>query len=202
MCQHFDCRRLLHRGQDFYAAFMVENQIRELTQIAQRRGWEIVQTYQDRGISGAKDRRYRPALDQMLKDAQRCEFDVVMRWAIDRLGKSLIDLLGTVQHLETCRVDLYLDQQQIDMTTPTGKLLFQITGAFAEFERSMIRQRVKLGLKRAVAQGERLGRPAIEPERQVLRELRKGHGILKVARSLGLGTGTVHRIKREMAAPG
>ncbi len=180
----------------------VENQIRELTQIAQRRGWGIVDTYQDQGISGAKGRRYRPALDQMLKDAQRGEFDVVMTWAIDRLGRSLIDLLGTVQHLETCRVDFYLDQQQIDTTTPTGKLLFQITGAFAEFERSMIRQRVRLGLKRAIAQGKRLGRPAIEPqvERKVVRELRKGHGILKVAKSLGLGTGTVHRIKREMVA--
>ncbi len=180
----------------------VENQVWELTQIAHRRGWEIVQTYQDHGISGAKARNHRPALDQMLKDAQRGKFDVVMTWAIDRLGRSLIDLLGTVQHLETCGVDLYLDQQQIDTTTPTGKLLFQITGAFAEFERSMIRQRVKLGLKRAIAQGKRLGRPAIEPEveRKVVRELRKGHGILKVAKSVGVGTGTVHRIKREMAS--
>jgi DNA invertase Pin-like site-specific DNA recombinase len=138
----------------------------------------------------------------MLNDASRRKFDVVMAWAIDRLGRSLIDLLATVQTLEACGVDLYLDQQNIDTTTPSGKLMFQITGAFAEFERSMVRQRVKLGLKRAVAQGKRLGRPQIDSaiERKAQRELRKGTGILRVAKALGLGTGTVHRIKREMAA--
>ena len=125
-----------------------------------------------------------------------------MAWSIDRLGRSLIDLLNSVQTLEACGVDLYLDQQNIDTTTPTGRLMFQITGAFAEFERSMIRQRVKLGLKRAKAQGKQLGRPAIgvELERKARRELRKGTGILKVAKMVGLGTGTVHRIKREMNA--
>jgi DNA invertase Pin-like site-specific DNA recombinase len=80
-------------------------------------------------------------------------------WAIDRLGRSLSDLLDTIQHLEACGVDLYLDQQAIDTTTPMGKLVFQLTGAFAEFERTMIRQRIKAGLKRAVAQGVKLGRP-------------------------------------------
>src|ERR1035438_10312607 len=94
-------------------------------------------------------------------------------------------------------------QQAIDTTTPTGKLMFQITGAFAEFERSMIQQRVKLGLKRAVAQGKHLGRPPIasELERKAQRQLRTGTGILKVAKMVGLGTGTVHRIKRENNAP-
>jgi DNA invertase Pin-like site-specific DNA recombinase len=89
----------------------------------------------------------------LLKDAQRRSFDVVMAWAIDRIGRSLIDLLGTIQTLEACGVDLYLDQQAIDTTTPAGKLVFQVTGAFAKFERSMIRQRVTAGLKRAVEQG-------------------------------------------------
>ena len=92
----------------------------------------------------------------MLKDAQRRRFDVVMAWAIDRLGRSLIDLLGTIQTLEACGVDLYLDQQSIDTTTPAGRLMFQITGAFAEFERTMIRQRVRAGLKRAVEASKRL----------------------------------------------
>src|SRR5215472_7873665 len=90
-------------------------------------------------------RDLRPGLDALLKDASRGKFDVVLAWAIDRLGRSLIDLLGTIQHLEACKVDLYLDQQSIDTTTPAGKLMFQMTGAFAEFERSMIRQRVKAG---------------------------------------------------------
>jgi DNA invertase Pin-like site-specific DNA recombinase len=179
----------------------VENQLRELRQVAERRGWEVTETYSDAGISGAKSRQDRPGLDAMLKDANRRKFDVVMAWVIDRLGRSLIDLLGTIQHLEACGVDIYLDQQSIDTTTPAGKLMFQVCGAFAEFERSMIRQRVKAGLKRAVAQGKRLGRPMVDSalERKAQRELREGHGILKVAKAVGLGTGTVQRIKREMA---
>jgi DNA invertase Pin-like site-specific DNA recombinase len=120
----------------------VENQVRELRRIAERRGWEAIKEYHDAGISGSKGRDARPGLDEMLKDAQRRRFDVVMAWAIDRLGRSLIDLLGTIQTLEACNVDLYLDQQAIDATTPAGRLMFQVTGAFAEFERSMIRQRV------------------------------------------------------------
>ena len=140
----------------------VENQLRELRQIAERRGWQVVEEYHDAGISGSKGRDQRPGLDQMLKDASRRRFDVVMAWAIDRLGRSLIDLLGTIQALEACGCDLYLDQQAIDTTTPAGKLMFQVTGAFAEFERSMIRQRVHAGLKRAVEQGKQLGRPRID----------------------------------------
>ena len=160
----------------------VENQIRELRQIAERRGWEVVEEYRDAGISGAKGRDNR--------------FDVVMAWAIDRLGRSLIDLLGTIQTLEACRVDLYLDQQSIDTTTPAGKLMFQVTGAFAD----MIRQRVHAGLKRAVEQGKQLGRPKIAEslEKRIQTQLRAGKGILKVAREVGVGTGTVQRIAREL----
>ena len=177
----------------------VENQLRELRQIAERRGWKIVEEYHDAGISGSKGRADRPGLDQMLKDASRRRFDVVMAWAIDRLGRSLIDLLGTIQGLEASGVDLFLEQQAIDTTTPAGKLMFQVTGAFAEFERSMIRQRVKAGLKRAVEQGQQLGRPRIDPklEQRILSHLRKGTGILKTAKLVGVGTGTVQRIKDE-----
>src|SRR5262249_49348785 len=101
----------------------VENQVRELRQVARRRGWDVVEVYSDAGISGAKGRNGRPGLDSMLKDASRRKFDIVMAWAIDRLGRSLIDLLDTIQHLEACGVDLYLDQQAIDTTTPMGKLV-------------------------------------------------------------------------------
>src|ERR1700756_1985904 len=178
----------------------IENQLRELRQIAERRGWEVVHEYHDAGISGAKAREARPGLDKMLKDAQRRRFDVIMAWAIDRLGRSLIDLLGTIQTLEACGVDLYLDQQAIDTTTPAGRLMFQITGAFAEFERSMIRHRVRAGLKRAVESGKRLGRPKIDPamEKRVQAQLRTKKGMLAIARDLKVGTGTVQRIKREM----
>src|SRR5690242_13835355 len=95
----------------------VENQVRELRQIAERRGWQVIEQYSDAGISGAKGRENRPGLDRMLKDAQRRKFDVVMAWAIDRLGRSLIDLLGTIETLNGCGIDLYLDQQAIDTTT-------------------------------------------------------------------------------------
>ena len=105
----------------------------------------MVDVYTDEGISGANGRDKRPALDAMLNDASRRKFDVVMAWAIDRVGRSLIDLLHIIQHLEACGVDLYLDLQNLGTTTPIGKLL-QVTEAFAEFERSMIRQRVQVGL--------------------------------------------------------
>src|SRR6516162_11454498 len=177
-------------------------------------GGKVVEVYTDAGISGTKDRTQRPGLDRMLKDAGRRNFDVVMAWAIDRLGRSLIDLLGTIQSLEACGVDLYLDQQNIDTTTPAGKLMFQITGAFAEFERSRIRTRVNAGLKRAKDQikrqghfvtkhGEirkRLGRPGAEPDklRKARAEIAKGIGIVKVAKTVGLGVGTVARLKKQM----
>src|SRR6516164_1076580 len=171
----------------------IENQLRELHQIARCRGWEVVREYRDAGISGAKGRDARPGLDEMLNDAQRRRFDIVMAWAIDRLGRSLLDLLGTIQTLEHCGVDLYLDQQAIDTTTPAGRLMFQVTGAFAEFERSMIRQRVRAGLKRAVERGQRLGRPKVAPamERRIQSQLRAGKGMLKVAAECGVGSGTL-----------
>jgi DNA invertase Pin-like site-specific DNA recombinase len=181
----------------------VENQVTALRQIAERRGWQVIEQYSDAGISSAKGRDGRPGLDQMLKDAQRRKFDVIMAWAIDRLGRSLIDLLGTIQTLEACGVDLYLDQQAIDTTTPAGKLMFQVCGAFAEFERGMIRQRIHAGLKRAVAQGTQLGRPKVDPaiEKRIQAQLRGGKGMRKIARELGVGTGTVQRVKQEMEGP-
>lgn len=180
----------------------IDNQIAKLTEVAKARGWEIVATFSDAGISGAKGRKDRPGLDTMLKEAQRHKFDVLMTWAIDRVGRSLVDLLGTIQHLEACKVDLYIDQQQLDTSTPTGKLMFQVCGAFAEFERSMIRERVHAGLRRAVAAGKVLGRPLNDPEavEKARKELAKGVGIGKVARSVGLGVGTVHKLARAMAA--
>jgi DNA invertase Pin-like site-specific DNA recombinase len=179
-----------------------ENQRLELERIAERRGWTVAEVYEDFGISGAKGRDQRPALDQMLKDANRRRFDVAMAWSIDRVGRSLIDLLGTIQHLEAVGVDLYLDQQNIDTTTPAGRLLFQITGAFAEFERSMIRSRVNAGLARARAQGKRLGRRPVSADvvERIRAQLATGVGILKTAKLLGVGTGTVHKVRRSMAA--
>ena len=178
----------------------VENQISALTKVAEARGWQIVATFNDAGISGAKGRKDRPGLDQMLKEAQRGKFDVCMAWAIDRIGRSLVDLLQTIESLKACGVDLYLDQSNVDTTTPAGKLMLQMTGAFAEFERAMIQARIHAGLKRAIADGKTLGRPLNNPDAvdKARTELRKGIGINRVAKIVGLSNGTVQRIKAEL----
>jgi DNA invertase Pin-like site-specific DNA recombinase len=124
----------------------VNNQTRDLRQIAEQRGWTVVGVYSDADISGVKGPDKHPGLDSMLMHAGQRTFDVVMACAIDQLGCSLIDLLISIQHLEATGVDLYLDQQNLDTTIPTGKTLFQVSDAFAEFERKMIRRRVRVGL--------------------------------------------------------
>src|SRR5919109_2683239 len=140
------------------------NQERELREIADRMGCEIVKVYKDHGISGTRGRDKRPAFDKLCRDAARREFDVVMAWSVDRLGRSLQDLVAFLSELHALKIDLFLHQQGIDTTTPAGKALFQMMGVFAEFERSMIRERVKAGLRRAISEGKRLGRPPIAPE--------------------------------------
>ena len=127
---------------------MVENQRRDLDAAAAQRGWVVVATYADEGVSGAKGRDKRPGLDGMLKDAVRGRFDVAMCWAVDRMGRSLADLVGTLQELRGAKVDLFLHQQAIDTTTPAGGAMFGMLGVFAQFERSMIVARVKAGLER------------------------------------------------------
>lgn len=176
------------------------NQQRELEAVASRAGWEIVATYRDEGISGSKGRDKRPGLDAMLKGAVRREFDVIAAWSVDRLGRSLQDLVSMLTEIHAAGIDLYLHQQAIDTTTPAGKAMFQMMGVFAEFERAMIRDRVKAGMARAKAQGKRLGKPAVSDAKveAVKAELLRGTGILKTARLCGVGTFTVQRIKKEM----
>jgi DNA invertase Pin-like site-specific DNA recombinase len=179
----------------------VENQIRELTAIAERRGWQIVEVYQDTGISGAKARDERPALDAMFKDSCKRKFDVLMVWAIDRLGRSLVSLLDTITTLERCGCDLFIEQQSIDTTSPMGRLIFQVTGAFAEFERSMIKSRVVAGMKRARAAGVKFGRPMFDDAKTIAaikRDLAAGIGINKIAAKHSVANSTVSRIKSEM----
>jgi DNA invertase Pin-like site-specific DNA recombinase len=179
-----------------------KNQQAELESVAERRGWRVVEVYKDHGISGAKGRNKRPAFDRLCKDATRRQFDVIAAWSVDRLGRSLLDLLAFLGEAHAVGVDLYLHQQAVDTTTPAGKALFQMMGVFAEFERAMIRERVNAGLRRARAQGKKLGRPRVAPEVEdaVRASLGAGTGILKTAKVLGLGTRTVQRIKHEMVA--
>ena len=138
-----------------------QNQIIRLRDVAERAGWEVVEEFVDRGISGAKGRNGRPAFDRLCKAATRREIDVVMAWSVDRLSRSLQDLVAFLSELQASSVDLYLDRQGVDTTTPGGKALFQMMGVFAEFERAMIQERVHAGLARARKEGKRLGRPKV-----------------------------------------
>ena len=115
-----------------------ENQERELQAIAGRLGWIVVKVYRDQGISGSKGREGRPAFDALCKDASRRQFDLIAAWSVDRLGRSLQDLVGFLTEIHALGVNLFLHQQGIDTTTPAGKALFQMMGVFAEFERAMI----------------------------------------------------------------
>lgn len=177
-----------------------ENQKRELLAVGERAGWDIVQIYEDAGISGAKGRDKRPAFDNLLKDAARREFDIVASWSVDRLSCSLQNLVSFLSDIHGYGIDLYLHQQGIDTTTPAGKAMFQMLGVFAEFERSMIQDRVKAGLERAKANGQKLGRPQIKAkkEAEIITTLKSGTGMLKTAKMHGVGTSVVQRLKREM----
>jgi len=149
-----------------------DNQRRELEAVAARLGHEIVEVYEDAGISGAKGRDKRPAFDRLHKDATRRKFDLVIAWSVDRLGRSLQDLVEFLNHLNSKQVGLYLHQQGLDTTTPGGRAMFQMLGVFSEFERCMIVERVRAGMARAKAKGTRsgkaIGRPAIHPAHAML----------------------------------
>jgi DNA invertase Pin-like site-specific DNA recombinase len=175
------------------------NQERELREIAGRMGCEIVKVYKDHGISGAKGRDKRPAFDKLCRDATQRQFDVIMAWSVDRLGRSLQDLIGFLSEIHALKVDLYLHQQGLDTTTPAGKAMFQMMGVFAEFERAMIQERVRAGLRRAVSEGKQLGRPRIASELE--ERIRKAlaapgrPGVRVIAEQFGVAVGTVMRCR-------
>lgn len=179
-----------------------QNQRLELEAIAKQRGWEIVATYEDNGVSGAKGRHERPQLDAALKDAVRGKFDVLAVWAIDRLGRSLQDLVATLSDLRGAGVDLFVLKQALDTSTASGRMLYQVLGSFAEFERSMIQERVRAGLERAKAQGTRLGRPRVskKTERAIIKARAEGWGVNRIAKELRCGSGTVRRVLSASAA--
>jgi|SRR5208337_4777477 len=177
------------------------NQERELREIAGRMGCDIVHVYKDHGISGAKGREKRPAFDRLCRDASKRQFDMVMAWSVDRLGRSLQDLVGFLSELHALHIDLFLHQQGLDTTTPAGKAMFQMMGVFAEFERAIIQERVRAGLARAKSEGKRLGRPPIPAaiEKAIGEALNKPgrtEGVRKIAAKFGVDPGTVQRISR------
>lgn len=175
-----------------------ENQRRELIAVAERNGWEIVAEFCDEGISGAKGRDQRPAFDALMKAIARREIDIVASWAVDRLGRSLQDLVGFLNEINAKGVDLYLHQQALDTSTPSGRAMFGMLSVFADFEREMIRSRIMAGLARS---NKKAGRPALPPImiEKIQRTLNSGLSINATAKRLKVGVGTVHRIKVKMA---
>jgi DNA invertase Pin-like site-specific DNA recombinase len=195
-----------------------KNQRRELEAVAARSGWEVVGIYEDAGISGAKGRDKRPGFDRLLKDVTARKINMIAAWSVDRLGRSLQDLVGFLGELQAVGCHLYLHQQAIDTTTPSGKAMFQMCGVFAEFERAMIVERVNAGLARARAAGvemgrgkrkdgkrsadeERWGMSRDQLEKRILSLYKNGTGILKIGKTLGIGTSVVQRTVMEQSRP-
>jgi len=167
-------------------------QTRELRQFAEARGWTVVGDYTDTGVSGAKDSR--PELNRLMLAAKRRQFDVVLCWKLDRFGRSLRHLVNDLAELEAVGVAFVSLTDHLDLTTPAGRLMFQVIAAMGEFERELIRERVRAGLRNARAKGKRLGRPhAIVDVRQIRALRAQGLAWKRIAADLGLGVGTVLR---------
>lgn len=181
----------------------LSNQERELEEAAKRNGWEIVERFSDHGISGKNGKEKRPGFNRLHEAVKANRVEVVMAWHVDRLGRSLQHLLGFLEELHGHGVDLYLHVQQIDTTTPSGKMIFQVMGAFAEFERSMIVNRINAGLKRARAEGKVLGRKRdVEAETIIIRETKKGTSATQIAVKAGVTRRAVFIIKKRLRAEG
>src|SRR6202047_4626627 len=173
-----------HHGQD------PELQLRELREYCASRGLTIVQEYTDVGYSGSKESR--PALNQLMADARRRRFDAVLVWKLDRFGRSLRHLVNALAELEALGLSFISLRDNLDLSTPSGRLMFQIIGAMAEFERSLIQERVKAGMRNARAKGKRLGRPRADVDETKIKTLRaSGASIEQIAQKLGIGYGTV-----------
>jgi DNA invertase Pin-like site-specific DNA recombinase len=176
----------------------IDNQQLALEEIAQAHSdWQVVASYTDEGISGSKGRNRRPGFDRLVKDAIRRKFDLVAAVSVDRLGRSLQDLVGFLAEIRSAGVDLYLHKQAIDTSTPAGKALFQMIGVFSEFEVEMIRERTRAGLVRARAAGKQLGRPRLIAEKAaaIRQAIKDGVSIRRAARDVGVSVSSVQRIK-------
>lgn len=180
----------------------VENQLRELKEAGERLGWEIVGTFTDEALSGATGRAKRPALDRLLKGVTRKEFDIVATWSVDRIGRSLPDLLSFLTELHERDIDLYLHQQGLDTSTSSGRAMFQMLGVFAEFERAMIVERTKSGMERARVSGKRIGRPSLTDaiRLRIVSMLKDGVSKRKIAQETGVSRATVLNVDRARVA--
>src|SRR5208283_3480412 len=179
----------LNHGQD------VEVQLRELRQFVQSRGWTIAGEYVDNGVSGAKDSR--PELNRLMADSGRRRFDAVAVWRFDRFARSTSHLLRALEQFRSLGIDFISFSENVDTSTPTGKMIFTVLGAVAELERSLIAERVRSGLRNARAKGKRLGRPVVTVDSGKVRSLRaSGLTLAAIGRELGISTGLAHRASR------
>jgi DNA invertase Pin-like site-specific DNA recombinase len=175
-------------------------QTRELKEYCQRLGWEIVDEYIDHGFSGAKDSR--PALNRLMADAHRRCFDTVLVWKLDRFGRSLRHLVNALAELEARRIAFVSLRDNLDLSTPSGRLMFQIIGAMAEFERALIVERVKAGMRNAKAKGKRIGRPPRtyldgDTRHAIAQAYQRGEGSLReLAAKFSTSVGTIQRCVR------
>ncbi|MGC1649557.1 MAG: recombinase family protein [Candidatus Sulfotelmatobacter sp.] len=175
-----------YRGQDS------EVQLRELREYVERRGWQLTEIYTD-SVSGTKN--FRPGLDKLMGDAARRRFDVVVVWRFDRFARSVSHLLRALEQFQALGIDFISLSENVDTSTPTGKMIFTVLGAVAELERSLIVERVKAGLRNARAKGKKLGRPRADVRELQIEGLRaSGASWRAIAKQTGLGVGTVHRI--------
>ena len=175
----------------------VANQVEELRIIAKRKGLTIVAELADEGISGSKGREVRTGFDNLIKGAIKKDFDTILVWSVDRLGRSLQDLVSFLNEIHSVDCDLYIHQSGIDTSTPAGRAMFQMCGIFAELERSIIRERVIAGQKRAKAEGKHIGRPSNLNEGLIhsIKYMRQqGVGIRKIAKDLKVGISTVYKV--------
>ena len=169
-----------------------EVQIRELREYCVRRGWQLAGEYVDAGISGAKDSR--PELNRLIADAHQRRFDAVVVWRFDRFARSVSHLLRALENFNALGVGFVSLSEQIDTSTPTGKMVFTVLGAIAELERSLIAERVRAGLRNAKAKGKRLGRPRVAVDAAEIGRLRsQGRTIREIADALGVSHSLVHK---------
>ncbi len=170
-------------------------QTRELREYCQRRGWKLAGEYVDVGISGAREKR--PESNRLMQDAHRRRFDAVVVWKFDRFARSVSHLLRALETFKALGIEFVSLSEQVDTSTPTGKMVFTVLGAVAELERSLIAERVRAGLRNARAKGKRLGRPRKAVDRSRIASLRRvGRSWAAIGQELGVGEGTVRRSAR------
>jgi DNA invertase Pin-like site-specific DNA recombinase len=173
-------------------------QTREMRQFAEARGWKLADEYVDSSVSGAKDSR--PELNRLMADAKRRRFDVVLVWKLDRFGRSLRHLVNALAEFESLNIAFVSLSDNLDLSTASGRLMFQIIGSMAEFERALIQERVKAGIRNARAKGKRIGRPRVAVDAARIAALRaSGLSWPSIAREMGVSVGTVYQAAQKLS---